>query len=290
MSTEVGRTAPRLGAASLFAVLAPLASSCGLIPAPDVAPEPTVFSHPDEMASTDAFIVLADRRIFAVMAFLNAAGFDDEASGVSMHPVRVKVRESVLRNLAGEPERLSSWRRYYRSKGLRTYHYQDFALSLTPDAPFRRTRPNSELGYPFTARALGDLPDTLNDFWRAAALESVWNEVKADYVAEVRKYDPARTQRQIAAVWAYLRMTKTDTLVDVAIPNLLDAHYEAIGARYDRFRYTVESPGAGSYALNFHEYLHPIVNDRVRSGFPSQARKLRRYWRAGRDGPLSKSY
>jgi hypothetical protein len=280
----------RCGVLSSSALLVPVALCCALLPAPDVEPETTVFSHPDEMVGTEGFLVLADRRIFAVMAFLNAVGYDDEAAGVPMHPVRTRVRERVLLNLADRPERLAGWCRYYRSRDLRAFHYQDFALSLAPDPPFRRIRPNAELGYAFTARALADFPDVLDDFWKATALESVWNEVKSDYVAEIRRYDLAKMERQIASVWSYLRMQRTEALVEVAIPDLLDAHYQAIWARYDRFRYTVESPGAASYGLNFHEYLHPIVNDHVRSRVRAQADKLRRYFEAGRDGPLAKTY
>ena len=43
--------------------------------------EPLSFSHKDEFVRKGDFIVLADRRVFTVMAFMNACGFDKEVSG-----------------------------------------------------------------------------------------------------------------------------------------------------------------------------------------------------------------
>jgi hypothetical protein len=51
------------------------------------------FNHPDEIVKGQGFMVLADRRLFVVMAFLNAVGMDEEFPGKPMHPVRVGVRE-----------------------------------------------------------------------------------------------------------------------------------------------------------------------------------------------------
>ena len=84
---------------------------------PRVAVEPLVFEHPEEMRkgadSAAGYWTVADRRIFAVMAFLNVAGYDEEAPNVSMSPLRVKVRDKLASRLAGQPAKLEEWRRYY---------------------------------------------------------------------------------------------------------------------------------------------------------------------------------
>jgi hypothetical protein len=160
-------------------------------------PEPASFDHPDEVVRGGGFMALADRREFAVMAFLNATGFDDEAQGQQMHPVRVKVRQMVAANLAEHPKKVKAWRRYRKGlvrKHLGTYAYQDYVLSLSTDYPFRRIRRNDELGYWYTAWLLADLPKVLNDFWRAAKLDEVWDAVKADYIAEIKRYDFEKMQ------------------------------------------------------------------------------------------------
>lgn len=252
--------------------------------------QPVMFTHSDEMFARPGFLVLADRREFAVMAFLNAVGFDEEAKGQQMHQVRVKVRRLISENLAAHTDKLQAWRKFYQGRQLATFHYQDFALSLNTDYPFQRIRPDRELTYARTARELRDFPEILNDFWVTAELAHVWAEVKPDYLAEIRKYDLEKMQRQLAFLWEYLRMPRQDTFVLVNIPNLLDAHFEAIGARYENYYYSVESPGAGSYDLNIHEYLHSIVNPLVKANYAGYEAKLRAYWRAGEGKPFSKTY
>lgn len=235
-------------------------------------------------------MVLADRREFVVMAFRNAVGYDDEAEGQQMHPVRVKVRRMIAENLTDHPEKLKVWRQYHETRRLQSFHYQDYALSLCGDYPFRRIRPDGELGYPPTAAILRGFPDILNDFWVTAKLDEVWNEVKGDYIAELKKYDFAKMQHQMAFLWEYLRMERRDTLTLVNVPNLLEMHYHAIGARYEDYYYTVESPGSHSYGLNVHEYLHSIVNPLVEAATDGSDSKLLAYYKAGENKPISRSY
>jgi hypothetical protein len=210
-----------------------------------------------------------------------------------MHPVRIKVRELVAANLAQYPEKVKTWRKHRHGlvrRYMQTYNYQDFVLSLSTDYPFQRIRPDKELGYSYTAWILKDFPKVLNDFWKTAKLDAVWEQVKPDYVAEIKKYDFEKMKRQMDFLWNYLRMPRQDTLTLVNVPNLLDTHFHAIGARYENFYYTVESPGSHAYDLNIHEYLHSIVNGLVKANFGAQEAKLLKYYRAGRNGPLCKSY
>ena len=104
------------------------------------------FSHPDEIVRGQGFAVLADRRMFATMAFINAMGYDYEMKEMEMHPVRVKVRETLSKTLADHPRKARKWKKYYKSRHLPVFCYLDYALSLDEDYPFRRIRPNDELG------------------------------------------------------------------------------------------------------------------------------------------------
>ena len=268
-------------------------AGCSAGSASKVRPEAVEFNHPDEVIKGEGFMVLADRREFAVMAFLNATGYDEEAQGQQMHPVRVKVRELVAANVAGHPERVKAWQSYRNGivrKHLQPFHFQDFALSLSTDYPFRQIRPNNELGYSITAGQLRDFPEVLNDFWTTAKLAEVWDQVKPEYVAEIRKYNFERMKRRMDFLWTYLRMPRHDTLTLVSVPNLLDSHFEAIGARYEGFYYSVESPGSHDYDLNIHEYLHSVVNRLVEADFNGQKAKLAEYCQAGRSRPFGKTY
>jgi hypothetical protein len=248
------------------------------------------FTHPDEYRQGGGFMVLADRRVFTIMAFLNAAGYDEEIQGKQMYPVRVKVRKMVADNLGKNPDKLQSWQQYYKTRGLATFQYQDYAMSLSADYPFRRIRPDNELGYQWTAERLRDFPNVLNEFWVTAELDKVWSEIKSDYIAEINKYNMEKMNRQMSFLWEYLRMKRQDTFVIVNVPDPLDRYYHAIGAHYENYYYCVESPGAYSYDLNIHEYLHSIVNRIVKAHYDKDSDKLNKYYQAGTNGPMSKTY
>jgi hypothetical protein len=258
-----------------------------------VKPEPVSFDHKDEFIKGEGFMVLADRREFAVMAFLNAVGFDDETKGQKMHPVRLKVRELVKNNLAEYPDKVKQWRKYRRGffrKPLPTSHYLDFVLCLSTDYPFRQIRPDKELNYSHTGILLKDLPDVLNDFWKTAKLDEVWEQVKPDYIDEIKKYNFTKMQKQMDFLWDYMHMERQDNFTIVHVPNLLDRHYRAIGGKYENYYYSVEGPDSGDYSLNNHEYLHSFINDLVKKNFKKQKSKLMKYYNAGKNGPSVRSY
>ena len=265
-------------------------AGCASWPGSGARPEPVAFNHPEEVIRGQGFMVLADRRVFAVMAFLNAVGLDEEYPGTQMHPVRIRVRQLVADNLASHREKVESWRRYYKANKLDFYYYQDFALSLSADYPFRRIHQDTDLGYVFPVAKFRNFAEILNDFWRTAHLDEVWRRVQPDYAAELRKYDFARMTQQMASLWKYLRMSRQDTLMLVNVPNLLDKHYRAIWARYGSHYYTVESPGSHSYGLNIHEYLHSIVNPIVKAHPRTVKTTVRQYYEAGKDKPIVEPY
>lgn len=260
---------------------------------PKVKPEPVAFNHPDEVLRGEGFMALADRRVFAVMAFLNATGLDEEVHGQQMHPLRMKVRELVAANLAEHPKDVKAWLRYRNGlvrKYVQAFAYQSYVLCLSTDYPFRNIRPNNELGYWYMAWVFGGLPQVLNDFWRTAKLDEVWDAVKGDYIAEIKRYDFDRMQREMTSLWRYLGMERQDNYTLVNVPNPLDRHFTATGAGYEGYYYSVEGPGATAYGLNAHEYLHSIINPLVQKNYAGHKRKLLKYYKAGKHGPASKSY
>jgi hypothetical protein len=265
-------------------------AGCGSQSRRAIVPEPVSFVHDDEIVRGEGFIILADRRTFALMAFLNATGYDDEAKGQTMHPVRIRVRQLVQQNLDKYPQKAAAFRRYADQRHVPSFQYQDYALSLSADYPFHRIRTDAELNYAQTADTLRDFPGVLNDFWETADLAAVWAKVKPDFVAEIHKYDFARMQRQMTFLWEYLRMPRRDSFTLVNIPNLLDTHFMAIGARYENYYFSVESPGSHDYSLNTHEYLHSIVNRLADPCYSAVADKIEPYYQACLKSDFSKSY
>ena len=252
--------------------------------------EAVSFGHEDEVVAKADFVVLADRRIFATMAFMNALGYDTEVPGKQMHPARLRLRKFLKDKASAHPEHFRRWKKFYDKTNLRIFHYQDFALSLTADYPFKRIRPDRELGYSYTAQRLADFPAVLNEFWETCDLNTIWDQVKPYYLEEIRKYNFDRMEHQLAFLWDYLRMERSDSFVFITVPNLLEQHYYAIGAQYENYYYMVESPGAGSNSLNIHEYLHSMINPMVKACYDFQREKLDRYYEAGKDQPLAATY
>lgn len=252
---------------------------------------PVTFVHPDEIIHNDTFIALADRRVFAVMAFINACGFDDEARGTTMHPVRLRVREAIQNKASEHADMFHKWKRYYRKRSFfPSYYYITYALSLSSDYPFRRIRPHSELGFWWPSLMLNSFPKILNEFWETVGLEEIWIQVKLDYLTEIGHYDFDLMANQLAFVWEYLRLERKDHFTFVSVPNLLDSHYQAIGAHYENYYYMVESPGACGNDFNIHEYLHSVINELIEKNYASHRKKLNAYFRAGKDMPFAQCY
>jgi hypothetical protein len=261
---------------------------------PAVNAEPVVFGHPEEIVKgsgrTAGYWALADRRIFVLMAFLNTAGYDDEAPNARMTPLRLQVREAVAANLGDHLDKLGQWHKYYLAHQRGSWQYADFALSFSTDYPFRRIRPNSELAYKDCAWDLRDLPAVLNDFWATAKLDQIWEELRPQYAAEIGRYSPACMAEQMDALWQYLRMTRKDNWVIIHIPNPLERHFTASAHRFEQYSYSIDGPGSSGGGLNVHEYLHSLTHDLVRACYGAQARKLCAYFAAGKDAPISASY
>lgn len=285
------------GPSRLLAGLGSFALLLGAAPQPAAAqhddafrPRPIAFTHADEVREGDGFLVVADRRVFTAMAWLNAVGYDEEADGVAMHPLRTRVRDTLVGLLTDHGEAVEEWRAYYRELSLPTFAILDYVLALSTDYPFERVRPSEELQYPTTEAALQRLPAVLNAFWETARVDELWDAVKPDLREELDRYDFHKMERQMADLWSYLGMERTDPFVLVNVPNLLDRHYSAQGAQYDRYYLQVESPGAHNYGLNVHEYLHSVVNPLVQRHFGDHRAKLEVYFEAGRAGPYARSY
>jgi len=248
--------------------------------------KPVTFDHPDEIIRDDTFVALADRRVFAVMAFINACGFDDEASGIAMHPVRRRVREAIHKKASEHGDLFDKWKRYYNRRSFPSYCYMDYALSLSSDYPFRRIRPGSEFTCWWRSQMLNSFPKILNGFWETVELEEIWSQVKLDYLTQIKNYDFGKMASELAFVWEYLRLDRKDRFIFISVPNLLGSHYTDMGAHYENYYYAVEGPREYSNGFNIHEYLHSFINALMNKHYASQRKKLNAYFVAGKDYAL----
>lgn len=142
--------------------------------------------------------------LFAVLAAINAAGYDTEIDSPSNNPLRGELRAHLAtRNIPS----LAELRRYVRDHRLENPsedlgQYISFAL-LSKGAPdFTPAMPNFPV--PADAERLRDFPPLLARFYKEAEVERLWELSQPSYEAALEKYiDPM--SRTIQSVNAYLR-------------------------------------------------------------------------------------
>lgn len=202
-----------------------------------------------------------DVRTFAVMAAINAAGFDLDADRLDANPARRLVRA----RLAGlEPELRERLRRFYdehnteKSEVEQQSKYLSYALFLGAPPRFLPAVPRSEL--PADAAALAGLEVLLEDLWTKGGLERLWDEVRPYYVEEAESYRPL-VRGMILEVLRYLRIDMRVSLDRriVFVPEPLNA-FGIVNARNtgDDY-YVIVGPSTKAAKLTGsvrHEYLH----------------------------------
>jgi hypothetical protein len=271
-----------LGAAngSMFAAAAETAGAAWFVPV----------TRESEVRRGNQCEIAADRRIFAVMSFINAFGFDEEAQNTPMTAARKQVRELIAHNLSDHPAEVTRWRDMYRAHACSSADYIEWAITLNDEYPFRRVGPDSVCFRPETPVKLRDFPAELNAFWELAKMEEVWAAVKPLYMEELARYDVARMNADLDAIWRIVRMPRRETRVMVSIPNLLDRHYNACSIPCGHWFVSIDGPGSQNYGLNIHEYLHEIVNPLAQVGLGKNQEHLMAYFARWQSHPKTNGY
>lgn len=146
----------------------------------------------------------ASPSLFAVMAAINAAGYDAELDSPSNHPLREMVRREVS---ARKPPVIEQLKRFYNMHRqsdpvAELSQYISFALSVEgpPDFKFRYR----SVDVPPDAAALQELPQLMATFYREAGIEELWNKAQPAFEQVIGRYHEPVTQA-LLEVNAYLR-------------------------------------------------------------------------------------
>ncbi len=211
-----------------------------------------------------------DVRVFAVMAALNAAGFDTDAGAneLAENPTRRLVRE----HLAAIPQELRvRLRDFYAAAAgetepvLRQGRFISYALLLNGPPSFRLPFKAEEV--PEEARAAIGFEKLVAELWRQAGLATVWSKVTPQYVAEIESYRPI-IRDMIVGVLRYAR-TEARIALDrevTFIPDLLNAYGVVNGRNISSTYVVVVGPSrAREVPLRSvrHEYLHFLLDPLV---------------------------
>jgi len=206
-----------------------------------------------------------DARVFAVMAALNAAGFDRDADRIAPDSVRGRVRERLTRLDPDLKERLRGFRAVRhteRDDAGDVSAYVSLALLVGAPPRFELSVPAEEL--PQDAQGIAGFERLTAEVWRAAALDELWEKVRPAYAAEVEAFRPDIR----GLILETLRYMKTDARVSLDrqvnfIPDLLGPA-GVVNARNvaDNYFVVVGPSSAGRRPLRSirHEYLHFMID------------------------------
>lgn len=229
--------------------------------------------------------VLADERIFTLFALLNAAGYDAENFNQPFHPVRAAVREYV----AARPlPNLNRWRT--QLSFMHSYTFVEWVLHYGQPPEFPRLVSGWHSSAP--AFLFWGLEGELRQFYHAAEIDALWQNLQPEYEAEAERYRAA-THPAIEQMLAYTRLENSPIGHIVVIPNLLDAHWRGYGPHISNTAYVVIGPtgDAPDVGLIQHEALHSLLGPLIEANWqviePNQAERLFNRLRAEVD---AKSY
>ena len=210
----------------------------------------------------------ADIRLFAVMAALNAAGFDYETQGKEMSAIRVKVRDK-LQDL--EPTLLQRLNSFYETHQTipeevdRQAPYVSLALLLGGPPDFKAKVPEDDM--PSDARHVRGFEPLVEEVFKQARLGELWERYEAEYAEEMNSYQPvvkdvAEESLRYFRIAPRLSMDRKIIL----IPDLLNARGVVNARNLERVYYVIVGP-TGDAPENRrqvqHEYLHFLIDPMV---------------------------
>ncbi|MDA2933683.1 tetratricopeptide repeat protein [Acidobacteria bacterium AH-259-D05] len=207
----------------------------------------------------------ADIRVFAVMAALNAAGFDYETAGKEMSEVRRHIRQEVQKT---DQSLLEQLRTFYRghSSGAdeldQQVAYTSLALLLSEPPDFQVVVKEEEM--PEDARQVLGFEQLVREFYQEANIEPLWQIQQPAYEREIASYRSV-IKDLIGQTLDYFRIPPRVVLDRqiILIPDLLNAKTIVNARNLEHVYYIVVGPtdkAAENYRQLQHEYLHSLID------------------------------
>ncbi|MEE2822867.1 MAG: tetratricopeptide repeat protein [Acidobacteriota bacterium] len=207
----------------------------------------------------------ADVRVFAVMATLNAAGFNYETPGREISQTRQLIREKIKKIDPGLLEELQT---FYRNHNLKAddhdqqIAYTSLALLLSSPPDFQVTVQETEL--PEDVKEVLGFEKLVTRFYQEADIESLWHSQQPVYEEELASYR-ILTRDLIAQTLRYFRIPSRVVLDRqiILIPDLLNAKAVVNVRNLDLVYYVVVGPtdnASENYRQIQHEYLHFLID------------------------------
>lgn len=152
----------------------------------------------------DQFV--ADVRLFAVMAAINAAGYDAGLNADAVSPVRRAVRADLAELDSGMRSRLRTFYERYRDPDpdLDLSKYVSFALRCG-EPPYFDLQAEVPTDLPVDVRPIRGLSGLLREFYSVAGIERLWEKYRPAYEAEMQRYQEPLLEA-VFEINGYLRL------------------------------------------------------------------------------------
>ncbi|MDA2929403.1 tetratricopeptide repeat protein [Acidobacteria bacterium AH-259-O06] len=210
-----------------------------------------------------------DVRIFAVMAALNAAGFDYETPGKEMSDVRRLVRRELQHADSTLLEQLKTFYKTHRTSADEADEqvaYTSLALLLSGLSDFKITPGEEEM--PADVLQIRGFEQLVQEFYQKANIESLWQRYQPYYARELLAYRPV-VKDVIRQTLEYFRIPPRIVLDRhiILIPDLLNAQNVVNARNLELVYYIVVGPTnspADNHPQLQHEYLHFLLDPLVK--------------------------
>ncbi len=209
----------------------------------------------------DQFSFAADERLFAIYAFINAAGYDRELREEGMHPIRSEIRNELQSRLkAPLKEKVEL---VYRAHGNRFRNYGAFALLLSPPPEFVVNSNSPD--YSDILKSFFGLDELLREFYENLYIADLFDRYAPRMQAMNDEFKPFAT-KALNDIVGYCRVE--DDYFSRALKKIhfnvcpLMSYFTAWTAKVDSHLYIVSGPMSGQPgpAAFYHEALHHVIN------------------------------
>jgi len=214
----------------------------------------------------EEFTINVDVRVFTLYAFLNSVGgFENDR--ITMTPERQRLTSDMEKRLEKVDSKIiKEWKRFYKSEHIHHYGELYYVLTLGKPSEFNFIVSEEDIDekYPFVF--LKGLNNILGEFYEKCDIGKLYKTyAEEELFRSVKEYNPQEIKNDMILMYDYVRIPKDKARdIDmVIVPNPFDQHYSAYSIKYKNTLYVVDGPGSNGTGLNFHEYLHLLINPLV---------------------------
>ena len=150
--------------------------------------------------------LVADVKLFTVMAAINVAGYDDGLNAEAVSPVRIAVRKELESMDRGMQSRLHTFYEQHEQGDpeIDLSQYISFAL-MCGEPPYFDLKAEVPTDLPTDIRAIRGMSALLREFYEVADIENLWDKYRPAYEAEMLRYQDALIEA-VFEINGYLRM------------------------------------------------------------------------------------